>query len=345
LTIQRIELTKKQRRFGIIVPALLLVTAMAYFANILLKPSEQTVPVFSYQQTGALNYKVLITPNSIFPDTSMAPGQTYFYKTIRAINTSLSYSFKADKSANIKVEYQIIGTITAKNMWSKDIVLLPMTEQTKTGNSITIGANHPIDLSQFNDFLVNANKELGVGADSPELDVKADIYLAANTAFGEVRDQMSPTLTIPLTTGSFQIGSNSPLSKNGSLIRTSAVTDIPTRLNGVRKNVGFLVLPFFLLLAVLFATKGKKLQETDPFQKKFNQIINRYGSRMIIIHDLPAASASVTIDSIESLVTVADETGSPIFYLTAENGTSYIFLVLYGATIFRYVLSDGLHTM
>ncbi len=340
MTMQRIGLTKKQRRFGIIILALLLAAAMAYFAIILLRPSEQAVPVFSYQQTGALDYKVLINPNSIFPATSMEPGQTYFYQIVKAINTYLSYSFKADKSANIKVGYQIIGTIAAKDMWSKDIVLLPMTERTKTGDSITIGANYPIHLSQFNVFLANANKELGVGADSPELDVKANIYLAADTAFGEVRDQISPTLTIPLTTGSFQIDSNSPISKNGSLTEESTVTDIPTKLQGLRKNVGFLVLPFFLLLAVLFATEGKKLQESDPVQKKFNQIITRYGSRMIILQNLPSASTSVSIDSIENLVKVADETGNPIFYFAAGNGTSYIFMVLQGSIIFRYLLSE-----
>ena len=341
MKMQRVGLTKKQRRFGIIALASLLAAAMVYFAIILLRPSEQAAPQFSYQQTGALDYKVLINPNSIFPDTSMGPGQTYFYKIVNAIDTSLSYSFNADKSANIKVDYEIIATINAKDMWSKDFVLLPMTEQTKTGDSITISANNPIDLSPFNDFLANVNKELGVGAQDPELDVKADIYLTADTAFGEVRDLVTPTLTIPLTTGSFQIASNSPVSRNGALTKKSTVVDIPTKLKGIRKNIGFLVLPFFLLLVLVFATEGKE-PEIDPFQKKFNQIISRYGSRMIVLQDLPAASASVTIDSIENLVKVADETGNPIFYFAAGNGnsTSYVFMVLHGSTIFRYVLSD-----
>ncbi len=342
MKMQRVGLTKKQRRFGIIALTALLLAAMVCFAIILLRPSEQAVPLFSYQQTGALDYKVLINPNSIFPDTSMGPGQTYFYKIVKTINTSLSYSFKADKSANIKVDYEIIGTINAKDMWSKDFVLLPMTEQTKTGDSITIGTNYPIALSPFNDFLANVNKELGVGAQDPELDVKADIYLTADTAFGEVKDLVTPTLTIPLTTGSFKIASNSPVSRNGALTKKSTVVDIPTKLKGIRKNIGFLVLPLVLLLALVFATEGKEPEDIDPFQKRFNQIINSYGSRMIILQDLPAANTSVTIDSIENLVKVADETGNPIFYFAAGNGNgaSYIFMVLHGSTIFRYVLCD-----
>lgn len=338
----------KRLRLGVLALLAALFAASAYgFYCIYRMPAEyQTnVPVYSYSQKGDLTYRVKMKPNSLFPEPYMGPGKTYYAKITEGLLISLSYIYTGDKDAkNIKCAYEVVGIIEEPEMWKKTFVLVPFTEVYGQGKSFSFQKDFTLNLNYYNDFLKALNEEIGMGLKEPKLNIRANIYTKADTAAGEVRGDLSPTMAIPLTTGSYKVDGDLSVSRDGSIDRT--VTAPVARLKVLKdRQMLLLIIPLVIGMSfVWFMLKTKsRVFEIDQRQDLINRVNKKYGDRLVEVGEgtlTPIKEAAVELQSMEDLVKVADEIGKPIFVISPGSGTDLpSYYVFDGSTVFRYALS------
>lgn len=308
---------------------------------------ENSVPLYSYQHKAELKYTVQLKPNSIYQETMQGPDRTYFSKLVDYFNVYFSYNYTGDSDASIKGAYEIIAVIDAPEMWRKTFVLVPFSEMTASGNSLSINKEFPVALNQYNELLKQVNEEIGVAAREPKLNIQANVYLKAVAGDNAVKEDLTPVMSIPLTTGDFKVGGEPSVEKEGSVTKTEVIADPAAASMKVRQLYIWAASSVLLglLLVLLLLLTGNKVIEVDERKTLIDSIRKKYGERMVMVQDKFSPNEKMTVlsfSSMEDLVKLADELNKPVLCQASASPGGYpCYYVLDGLTAYKHQLSKG----
>ena len=274
----------------------------------------------------------------------LKPGQTAFINLIDKMTVNFGYQFAADKPVNnLKTTVDIVAVLEAPQSWSKTFPLL------STSRSGNIAVNFPVDLSGYTQLLSSIRTETGTSPDTYNVTVTANIHTTGSTQFGPIDETYSPAMKGTVKNNVLTWDKELTAAKAGAIKQTATVNN-PAKILGLTIPVArtlFVVLScifaFFLLgLAVFyFMHRGPAPSE---FEQKLQKIKKTYGPRIAESNgDLSEKSeVSVSMNSIEDLIKIADELGKPVVHQIGPSGKVHLYYVIDGGTRYQYSLVAAL---
>jgi hypothetical protein len=344
-------LKKNLRRFFVTLLSILLAASLLFLVKTIVKPDliEEKVPQYAYSQQAQVNYRVYLAPNSLYQEKSLEAGKVYITNFVDSINTFFTYKYNGDRVAEIKGEYSVAALLEAtvgrdkddtKKIWQREFLLLPSTGFTGRDRMISAQQEVPIKLPDFDEFVKNVNKESGITPDDVKMTVRWNITLEADTDSGPIKEQLMPTLVIPLAKKAFEIGGELKIDKPG-VVNTTRQVSVINKKALVSYAMATGLCSIGLVFMLLFTTGAAG--ETDPLQKRIKQIFKKHGDRLAVIDgEIPAVFENIIpVRSMEDLVRIADELSKPIMY-KPFNGEGKIpsFYIFDEPKIFVFALND-----
>jgi len=296
---------------------LLLAGSFYYLYSVFREPSVVTkeLPVYSFRHQGKLDYKVQVKPNSVFAVATMGPGESYYANLVQSIDARCSYSYTADQAAELNAVYSIVAVVKNPDVWTKEFTLVPPTTVQAEGKEISFVRDFSFNLDNFEAFVDEANTQLGVLAENPEVAIEARVNVAAETADGRSAGELVPAMVIPLGVSQFEISGKLSPEESGALNKPAQVHN--PALNGRKvRALSFTGVLFLLGIAFTLFTVSKEpvsAGAVDRFWKKYGERMVKVGDDFMIPDDL----LLIPLHSVEDLTRVADEAGKPIIYQEA----------------------------
>ena len=284
---------------------------------------DQKVPVFNYNQKANVNYSVIYKPNILTNKTSIEEGNVYITNYVDYINTVLDYNYTGERNAEISGNYSIIAVLEAlegrneekepKTIWSKDFELVPKTSFSASDVGFSLKKELQVYLTPFQNFVqqvINESKVVG----NHRLTVKWNIHLEVETDKGIVKENLTPTLIIPLGNNYFEIGGQQTVEKPGTIEEVIKVED-------PRKQIGiiiFSILDVMCFLILIFVLTYTVATNTDKLNREIKRIFKRHGERLVELESSSRIGFDCkdlwSVKSFEDLVRIADEISKPIVY-------------------------------
>ncbi|OPX89157.1 DUF5305 family protein [Pelotomaculum sp. PtaB.Bin117] len=296
---------------------------------------EQTVPQFSYNQNARVDYRVYFKSNKLYPESSLGPGSMYVTNFVDYINTSFKYTFSADRVAEVKGEYEIVAVVEAvagkdsKKVWQREFVLLPKKAFNGKEQTITIQEELPLRLPDYNAFASTVIRDSELIPDEVSMTVRWNVAVEAAADGGQVKEQLAPTLVVPLVRKAFEIGGEPVKEKPGAI---TAVKTVPVRVSWKKvAPYGTVACISALVLVLLLWLTGGRAGHIDPLEARVRQIVKKHGFRMAAIDgDISALIGNaVPARSVDDLALIADELNKPLVYRplseTNEVPSFYVF--------------------
>ena len=144
--------------------------------------------------------------------------------------------------------------------------------------------------------------------------VKWDINLEAETDRGIVKENLTPSLIIPLRNSYFEIGGEQTIEKPGSIEEVIHVED-PRKQSNI---VIFSVLDVLCLVILIFVFMRTVPTNPDKLNREIKRIFKRHGERLVELdtHSRICFDSKDlwSVKSFEDLVRIADEISKPIVY-------------------------------
>jgi hypothetical protein len=307
----------------------------------------------TYHQSGQLGYAVYTKatsplgavvlsppptstiPTATQPETTVGPEAPVYINLIDQMNGSFSYQFQSDQQVqNLTETVSITAIIAGGNLWSKSVVVLP---QTSENGPFTL--SFPMDINGMNQLLGNIKTETGASGTSDTLTFRVDVTISAQSAYGIITDTFSPSLSTSMDNGSIQWNESLNQSKSGSITASEIVPNNSRYIGMSVRTVRIfsialacLIFVIFVLLAYLSFKPALPKDEGDLVDKKF-------GERMARAKTQTTANGitTVSLDSMEDLVKVADELAKPIISEPPVIPTgSQLYYVVDGTTRYQY---------
>ncbi|KUG05374.1 hypothetical protein ASZ90_017206 [hydrocarbon metagenome] len=356
----QLEIKSKVRK-GIIIGLAVLFAAMSAVTGwFFQRPAEtQTqVPVLSWQQTAAVDYKVKLDSSTLFPGQEDAgPGRAYLTALTDYVDTELHYQFKADDKAEISGEYEVVADLTGYMLvekegqkqsaslerervlvWSKSYQLVEPTVFSGSGKDYEL--NLPVDIPII-DYMAFVSQVLDATRYSPEVvEVKVRYYIKSEavTAQGTISQELEPILLLPAQGRAFRITGKLTDQKQDAFTEAQLLP-VPGLKGKKTASVLGVLLTALLLGATWFLTRVK---EENVFEEKVMKIFKDFGDRIILASG-PGLTVKdekiLELQSFTDLIKVADEVGQMILY-EADNDRCYRFYLLAESGVYRYVLED-----
>lgn len=336
----KLQINKIVRSLMIIMSALLLTGSLIYLFLLWRHPpvTKKSFNVYTYQHKGDLTYQVKLKPNSVFLEEDIKsndPKQIYFFKIIDMIDLNFSYNFQADQDAVINVAYELLATIDAPKMWSKDFVLVPLEQISKKGRNASFNIKYSLDLANYVNTLKSINEELGVSAIDPKLIIKGNVYIDAVTNHGVVNDSVPLTLSIPLTTGTIKIGGKPSFHEDSALQKTVTAVDQVAKRDRMLYTLIFAAVSAIMLLFFWLMTENKVLVNSEHLSKKIDSVKNKYGNIMVNVNSVDLNEMNrVDLASVNDIMEIADELGKPVVCQVSEENLPQVMFVFDGATVY-----------
>lgn len=340
LKINKILINKNIRLFSICATSVLLI-AIGILLMFTIKKGkfiEQKIPTYSYSNKAKVNYQVLLTPNNLYPaeQKSISEGNIYIKKLMDYIDTNFKYEFNGQEAAEIQGKYSIKAVVEGqlgsdkakKTIWKYEEQLLPEQSFKVNSNKHVIEAKAQLKPQHFEEMAKNKSTENGIDF-TTKLTVYWDVQIEAKTAKGNIREQLTPTMEIPMNTGKyFEITGNLTPEKKGTLETTVKVIS-----HTYNKKINlYTVIVVICVLALLFLLFGAYNKPSDnPLQLKLKKIFKNHGDRLVrlVNENLIGMVQLINVKEFEDLVRIADDIGRPIFYRdredTNEISTFYVF--------------------
>lgn len=332
----KLAINKMLRRVLFFLSAVSFITASCFAGTAIIKPGtvEEKEPIYSYSQDARVKYRVYLLPNSLYPENSLEEGKLYLTNFVDYINTFFTYEFKGQRPAEIKGDYNVVASVEAtglqgKQIWIREFVLLPNTGFGGKDREISIQREIPIKLQDYVSFVKRVIKDSEFVPEDIAMTVRWNVNLQAQTDSGPVKEQISPTLVIPLGQNYLEISGEPKKEKAGSISRT---IQVPAKVNKRILTVCSIaagVCAAVLVWLLFFTTAAAPV--TDPLLKKVNEIIKKHGDRLVAIDgDVPLHfEKTIAVKSIEDLVRIADELSKPVMYRSVsgsiDKASFYVF--------------------
>lgn len=347
----KIQLNKQLRLAVIVLFVGFFAVATFFSAKALVRPGtvEEMVPQFSYSQQARVDYRVFLKPNSLYSKDSLEAKKVYLTNFVDYINTEFSYKFNGDRATEVKGEYSIMAILEARGgkenatvLWQREFELEPGKSFGGKDGVVSLRQDLPVRLSDYNDFVNRVVDESEVTPGEVKLTVRWNVNVEAITDNGPVREQIAPTMVIPLRQKAFEVGGDLIKEKPGAI---NDVRKVPAKINvktaaswGIAAALGLAGTALLLLFTV--GTSAEK----DPLRREIRKILKKHGDRLaVIVGEMPVSiNDEITVKSMDDLVRIADELSKPIMYRPfSESGETPSFYVFDVSTVYVFELKDS----
>lgn len=301
---------------------------------------EEKIPFYTYSHKAEVDYRVLLNRNPITEEESLGKGQFYLTPFVRNINTYFNYRFSGDRDVDIQGEYEVIAYMQGiqreldkiKIIWSKPYRLLSKQTFQVKDKGISLNKEIPINIKNYNDFISMFFEDYKIPTEAI-LVVCWDVKVKALTAQGEVNEQLTPSMTIPLNTKFFEITGDLEKTKEGVL---EATITKPASVNKA-KAISFGVLEVISLSGLALLRFRTTIRVVDPVQKQFRKILKNHGERLVALDKeiIVGWESLLPVKAFDDLIRIADELGKPVMYkYNPEEDPVPVFYVLNDPRIF-----------
>jgi len=313
----------KNLKLGLIFIMVILISIISFIMFRLIKYpgfEEKKVSLFSYTNKSYVDYVVFLKPNLLYEQKVLGEDEIYITEFIDKINATFYYKYTGERIADINGDYEIIarveGTVIRDKdeqvIWKKDFQLLPKENFNTKDKTVSIRKAVEFDLYTYNEFARQVIEASKVNANT-RLRIIMNVNIQGETDKGVIKDNITPSMIIPLNTSYFYITGNLSEEKSGSIEGTIQI-QLPTN----KKQVLFygVIIGILSLLLISIVTFTESASIKDPLEKKLKQIIKKHGDRLVALNnEISIASESCSkVKSIDDLVRIADEIGKPIMY-------------------------------
>ncbi|MDF9409011.1 DUF5305 domain-containing protein [Pelotomaculum isophthalicicum JI] len=298
--------------------------------------ARETVPLVSYNQTARVDYRVYFIPgNNLYAENSLGAGNVYMTNFVDYITTSFKYTFSADRVSEVRGEYGIVALAEAlagkenTKIWQREFVLLPKKAFSGNERTVSVQEELPLRLPEYNTFASMVIKDTELIPNEVNLTVRWNVDVEAVTDSGQIKDQIAPTLVVPLVRKAFEIGGEPVKEKPGAI---SATRSVPAQTDRKKAALyGAAAGLSAVILALLLRFTGGSAGRTDPLEARFRRIVKKYGYRMAVIEgEIPGERGNaIPVRSVDDLALIADELNKPVMYRplseTDNMATFYVF--------------------
>lgn len=324
--------------------------AVYYFMDANRQPAEivEFVPEYSYKHKAALDYEVMLKPNSLYEEPVLGPDRGYFTKIVEKINVFFSYDFSGSHPQPVKGTYGINAVLTSGElqksskvkdpMWEKEFELIPPTPFSQNSGSVNIQERLSIYLENYKSIADELHKELGITTRPNHLVLEGWVKTSVQSESDNINKELKPKLIIPLGQAYFSIDGER-IASGADNLGTTVITPLHDVLER-RKKAKEAVILLGSITAIRGVIIGVQLKPrlARKRDKNKHQVLRRCKERIVeadMRAELPPGKA-VPLKSLEDLVRVADEIVKPVVHLAIPQGNMYY--VLDGEV--RYEYSD-----
>lgn len=335
--------TVKLTAIGIIAIFILFSAVSAY--NLSQKPTEETKSniVLTHSQTGNYNYKVYLKNNTVYDGKEyLTPGEgEIFRKLVDSINASFSYNFQISQPADISGSYTISAMIQTA-YWTKTYTLVNTTTiNVDNRNRYSFSESFRIEYSFYEQVIDDITNETGVSVQNPNLIIKCNIQLTADTGEETIPQTLNPSLNVSLREETIDISDSLILRSSGS--RTEQETIKHPEISEEKNKWTNIAMILIILSIIVFAVTKTEKKPLSKIKKKLNRIKKKYGEWMIEIKKQPSKIGAdvIPVESMDDLVKLSEEMGKPIIFYNNSTETieKYNFYVLEEKNHYLYTLS------
>lgn len=320
------QLRKDIRLGSMILCMAIIVISIALLFNKYNNPGfdGKKVSLYIYESQGKVNYEVSLKPNSLYDNKSLGEDQIYLSNLVDSIDPTFSYTFRGEREAEIKGNYEILAVIEGYSgegdklttLWKKEIPLLAKTNFSTKDKTFSITKKMPLKLQEFNNLAKIISDESKVTAPT-KVTALMNVVFSAETDKGVIEKKVESSLEFPLTEDYFRI--NKQQGENISeaieeVKQVPRVVDIKL-LALLGSGIGAALV---VLLILLFKTQSAK---EDSFNAQLKKIFKKHGTRLVALNSeiVPRIELQSRVHSMEDLVKISDELWKPIVYTHRDN--------------------------
>ncbi|OGN97196.1 MAG: hypothetical protein A2Z77_06415 [Chloroflexi bacterium RBG_13_51_36] len=304
----------------------------------------------SYREEGWFDYEVYLEPNMLYetdvlrsntvpaaepssPSQTLGPGLVYFPNIVDSIEAGFSYQFLSDKPAtNLVEEVEVTALLEYPGMWSKSFTLVP-----ETSESGPLVVYFPVDINMFNAVTNTLRSELGFGAASYDLTIKATVHTTADLDSQHVDQVFTHSLQ-------GQLGMTT-LTLKGDLSKQQPGTVVEYRTVPIGKTWVFRALALvgltLTVLGLLFVLRNRREAQTVPasgIEEEALRVKKKHKGVIVDVGELPPArieEAVIPVGSVNELVGIADALLKPVLHRAEVDKHTYC--ILDGGVRYVYV--------
>lgn len=326
----------KRLRIGLISILIILIPLISF---LILKEisnpgfEEQKNTLYSYNTKSIIDYNVHLKLNNLYDKTTLEKGKLYITEFVDYIDANFKYEFIGERSADIKGEYNIIAKVNGFtgegdkliNIWEKEFPIKQYKYFNSKEGKTSINEKIKLNLSEYNTFVQQIKESSKISCDTI-LTLSMNVNLKGATDQGTIEEIISPEIVIPLDVSMFEITENNIVNQDKAIEET-----IQVQLSVNKKLViiygVILLVSLSALIVMIFIVKATP--EMDPLEKELKRIFRKHGDRLVAINSEAIESMaiysdnaiknSISVNSFEDLVRIADELNKPIFYKYRKN--------------------------
>lgn len=321
---------KMQLATKIILISILFVLSIVFFILQLnesknYKTLNTEIKLYNYNCSSDIKYSVKLLENSIF-DTQILPQNGFYMPSFvddMAIN--FTHQMTGDKKAKIIGKYNIVGTVKGtisdqnqiNTLWSKEFIFKPDIAFSNVSSSKQISEDFILDYSYYNSLSKEINEITKIPS-SNMIEITMNIDYTIETEHGNIKEVLSPTITIPLSTNYFSVLTTNLDSKTGDIKKTDITTIPPNSMLIVFYRI---IIGIIIIIILLLFFMAAKPSDYDIYINRIKKIFKNYGKLLIGINSYEDTEYDKIyyVRSIEDLIKISDEVEKPIFYDNSEN--------------------------
>lgn len=340
---------KKQRRQMVI---LLLASLLAVYAAGLLwsysAHEEKTIvdEDYHYWHKAELDYAVQLLPNTVFSEGLLNPGRVYVTELTDFITVNFLYRFSGERKADIRGNYRVTAELVAlmaqdredQLLWEKEFDLVPRQSIAVDDREFYLTETFAIPFAEYQELIGQIHNEIKVSPAVINLVVRCDLNLTAETGNGVIRENLAPSMIIPMKGNTFTVNGNLAEEAEGSLVNARIEPVVSVRIARTIFPVAA-ILTAVILVVFLMLTFPADV-EINPREREISRILKMHKDQIInTTGKLPLIpEKTVKVDSIEELMKLADEVGRPVLHakIIDEAKWEHCFMIYTQELVYMY---------
>ena len=300
-------------------------------------------------------YAVALKPNNVFDTATLSPpagnaatiapaGAPILMRLADEMVLDYAYLFTADQTVTgVTSDVEIKATLSAPELWTKEYLLFR--GQRGAGYDLRLA----LDLAAFDNLIETVRTETGVSADSYTLDVSATTRLRGASAFGPVDETFTQVMKGTISRNVLTWDEEHSVTADGAITQEETAPNDKTYLGLTLGSMRTWSLALAIIGGtVLFSgfmlrSPSARERPAEAAEKELASITKKYGARMVTAGGSPGDdAAALALDSIEGLVSVADELGKPIVYFPPHVAwMGHTFCVFDGKIRYQFTLETS----
>jgi len=340
---------KQWVKMGMVILALVLLASSIFCMTKGFLPAEvKKDKIATYNYNANINYKVYLKDNEFFTTDYLGMDSQYITALIDYIEFNPRYTLSSDIELKYDYNYQIVATAKSTydsgdgesvDVWSKSYPIMPQTNKTANGKSLTINETVKIDYQTYNNILLNFRKQFGLSVDA-SVDVALKVVInASSPSNGKVKFDANEDLILMIPLLKSTTVFDTSYSKEGSKTIYEE-TNIEAKVQPTYIILGAALLILALLLLYKSVRQLLVATRKSEYILAYNKILKNYSDIIAEAENIPDLTKYdvIVINTFEDLVDIEEELHSPILCVEIRENLESWFIILNQKTAYRYVL-------